>query len=197
MTGEVRHADGQAVAKGVVQFIPESGPWRNISAGIKDGKFTLVTSFGNQVLSGATEGRYRVSIISGFDAHGAPIVNKLPNACEIKTQDNHFVFALPKGAAQVKVTRLNVPPPTLAPSSATAPLPICRSADSGSRSLASGADRLVIISRPPSLPKRRRRIPTTLAQVLSRTCVRTNKSRISPFQASQSLPGMLCRTCVA
>ncbi len=98
VTGEVRHADGQAVAKGVVQFIPESGPWRNISAGIKDGKFTLVTSFGNQVLSGATEGRYRVSIISGFDAHGAPIVNKLPNACEIKTQDNHFVFALPKGA---------------------------------------------------------------------------------------------------
>ena len=48
VTGEVRHTDGQPVAKGLVQFLPESGPSRNISAPIKDGKFTLVTSFGNE-----------------------------------------------------------------------------------------------------------------------------------------------------
>jgi hypothetical protein len=97
VTGEVRHADGQPVAKGVVQFFIEGGPPRNISAQIKDGKFNLVTAFGNQTLSGATEGRYRVTVISGFNAHGAPVESKLAEVFEIKPQDNHFVFTLPKG----------------------------------------------------------------------------------------------------
>ena len=97
VTGEVRRSDGQPVAKGVVQFLPESGPPRNISAPIKEGKFTLVTAFGNQALSGATEGRYHVTVISGFDPHSAPIITKFSNIYAIKPQDNHFVFTLPKG----------------------------------------------------------------------------------------------------
>jgi hypothetical protein len=96
VTGEVRQADGQPVAKGLVQFLPEHGPSKNISAPIKDGTFTLVTAFGNQTLAGTEEGRYRVTIIPAFDAHGAPVVVKLPDVYEIKKQDNHFVFTLPK-----------------------------------------------------------------------------------------------------
>jgi hypothetical protein len=97
VTGEVKLADGKPVAKGLVQFLPENGPSRNISAPIKDGKFTLGTAFGNQLLPGTTEGHYRVKIIPGFDSHGAPIEITLPNVYEIKPQDNQFVFTLPKG----------------------------------------------------------------------------------------------------
>jgi hypothetical protein len=97
VAGEVKLADGKPVAKGLVQFLPEKGPSRNISAPIKDGKFTLGTAFGNQLLPGTTEGRYRVKIIHGFDARGAPIEITLPNVYEIKPQDNQFVFTLPKG----------------------------------------------------------------------------------------------------
>jgi hypothetical protein len=97
VTGEVRHADGQPVAKGLVKFLPESGPPRNISAPIKDGKFTLVTAFANEALSGTPEGRYRVTVVPGFDSHGMPISVKLPDAYEIKPQANHFVLTLPKG----------------------------------------------------------------------------------------------------
>jgi hypothetical protein len=97
VTGEVRHADGQPVPKGLVQFFPESGAPRNISAPIKDGKFNLITAFGNETLSGATEGRYRVTVISGFNSHGAPVESKLADVYEIKPKDNHFVFTLPKG----------------------------------------------------------------------------------------------------
>ena len=82
------------MAKGLIQFLPESGPYRNISAPIKDGKFILVTAFGNEVLHGTMEGRYRVKIIPGFDPHGAPIEINLPDACEIKTQDNRFKFTV-------------------------------------------------------------------------------------------------------
>jgi hypothetical protein len=96
VSGEVRTADGQTVPAGLVQFFAESNPSLNISAPIKNGSFTLNTSFGNQLLSGTMEGRYRVTVIPSFDAHGAPVVFKLPDVYEIKPQENHLVLTLPK-----------------------------------------------------------------------------------------------------
>jgi hypothetical protein len=97
VTGEVHYADGEPVAKGLVQFLPEKGAPGNISAPIKDGEFTLKTAFANEALSGTIEGRYHVSVVPHFDARGMPITVKLPNIYEVKPQDNHFVFTLPKG----------------------------------------------------------------------------------------------------
>jgi hypothetical protein len=96
VTGEVHHADGEPVAKGLVQFFPENGPSRNISAPIKDGKFTLVTAFANDALQGVPEGRYHVTVVPSF-FQGAPVTVKLPDIYEIKPQENHFKLTLPKG----------------------------------------------------------------------------------------------------
>ena len=51
VTGEISDASGQPLQGILIQFISESDPSLNISAPIKDGKFTLVTAFTNQTKS--------------------------------------------------------------------------------------------------------------------------------------------------
>jgi hypothetical protein len=95
VTGEISDAGGKPLPGILIQFIAESNPSLNISAPIKDGKFKLKTSFGNQTVTGTMEGRYRVKVIPRFDGP-VPVEVILPDICEIKAQENHFVLKLPR-----------------------------------------------------------------------------------------------------
>jgi len=92
VTGSVTYVGGRPVAGGAVQFAPLADTSFSVSGDINDdGTFTLQTVKGNERVSGAPEGEYRVTILFPIPADQRtvpPIV--LPKNYRIEAKDNEF-----------------------------------------------------------------------------------------------------------
>jgi hypothetical protein len=101
VTGEVRDEAGQPASKVLVRFVSERNPSLNTSAvTAADGTFTLTTSHGNQLLSGAVEGPCRVTLIPPFRVVAEMRTIRLPDLYQVTAETNHFVFRIPPTKAK-------------------------------------------------------------------------------------------------
>jgi hypothetical protein len=93
VTGEVHYVGGEPIAKGLIQFQSEKDPALNVSGVIVDGKFSVVTSFGNRSVPGTIAGTYWVSVTPEFKLE--PKTVRLTEIYEVRSEPTQFQISVP------------------------------------------------------------------------------------------------------
>jgi hypothetical protein len=93
VTGKVIAPPGKLPGRSIIQFSPKDASLMAQGPIAADGSFSLKLLFHKQVLSGATEGPHRVTVIPASDeGPEPPIAIKKPYIVEAK--ENHFTIQI-------------------------------------------------------------------------------------------------------
>jgi hypothetical protein len=96
VTGSVIFKSGKPATGGAIQFSPVADTTFTVSGDLQnDGTFSLTTFRGNERVSGAPEGEYRVTILLPLPADQKAIPGiVLPNTYRVEAKDNNFAFEI-------------------------------------------------------------------------------------------------------